>query len=55
MERGIMLIEKFVLKVINNERKVLTNMKSLIALQNKLCQCSKNQIVAVNFLIYLFI
>ena len=42
-----MLIRTFVLKVINNERKILTNDEIIIALQNKLSglslKCAKNQ------------
>ena len=36
-------IGTFVLKVVYTERKILSHMKSLIALQNKLGQCAKNQ------------
>ena len=55
-----MLIGKFVLKVTNNERNILTNHEITDCIAEKV-ECAKNQIVdsfeitAAKFLIYLFI
>ena len=53
MGMDIMLIRGIVLKVINNEKTIITHQKSLISLHNKLCwlslKCVNNQSCGFNW------
>ena len=59
MGSGIMLIRRFFLKVINNERKILTHDEIINRIAEQIVQIIKivdsSELTAAKFLIYLFI
>ena len=59
MGRGIMLIRRFILKVINNKRRILTRHEIIDRIAEQIVQAIKivdsSELSAAKFLIYLFI
>ena len=59
MGRGIILIRRFILKVINNKRRILTRHEIIDRIAEQIVQAIKivdsSELSAAKFLIYLFI